>query len=90
MCMAPNMPAPPPPPPAPEMPEMPAPPPPPPAPPPAPVGVPKEAAKVSTIGAAVRGKTGRRPSGAAALRMPTPRQMTGQVTGLNIPQTPKG
>lgn len=74
------------------MPQMPAPPPPPPAPPappPTPVGVPKEAAKVSTIGAAVRGKTGRKPSGAAALRMPTPKQMTGQVTGLNIPQSPK-
>ena len=77
MCLAPSMPAPPPPPPA------------PPAPPPAPVGVQKQPAKVSTIGATVRGKTGRQPSGAAALRMPTAQRMTGQVTGLNIPQTPK-
>ena len=71
------------------MPELPAPPPAPPAPPPAPVGVQKQPAKVSTIGATVRGKTGRQPSGAAALRMPTAQRMTGQVTGLNIPQTPK-
>ena len=70
------------------MPQMPA-PPPPPAPPEPPMQVPTEAARVSTIGAAVKGKTGRQPSGAAALRMPTPRQMTGQVTGLNIPQTPQ-
>jgi len=68
------------------MPELPPPPPPPPAP---PVGVQKQPAKVSTIGATVRGKTGRQPSGAAALRMPTSQRMTGQVTGLNIPQTPK-
>jgi len=68
------------------MPELPPPPPPPPAP---PVGVQKQPAKVSTIGATVRGKTGRQPSGAAALRMPTAQRMTGQVTGLNIPQTPK-
>lgn len=71
------------------MPELPPPPPAPPAPPPAPVGVQKQPAKVSTIGATVRGKTGRQPSGAAALRMPTAQRMTGQVTGLNIPQTPK-
>lgn len=71
------------------MPELPPPPPAPPAPPPAPVGVQKQPAKVSTIGATVRGKTGRQPSGAAALRMPTTQRMTGQVTGLNIPQTPK-
>jgi len=86
MCLAPSMPAPPPPPPPPQMPELPPPPPPPPAP---PVGVQKQPAKVSTIGATVRGKTGRQPSGAAALRMPTSQRMTGQVTGLNIPQTPK-
>ena len=88
MCFGGSPPAPPPPPP---MPQMPAPPPPPPAPPgpPIPMQVSKEAARVSTIGAAVKGKTGRQPSGAAALRMPTPRQMTGQVTGLNIPQTPQ-
>jgi hypothetical protein len=86
MCLAPSMPAPPPPPPPPQMPELPPPPPPPPAP---PVGVQKQPAKVSTIGATVRGKTGRQPSGAAALRMPTAQRMTGQVTGLNIPQTPK-
>ena len=71
------------------MPELPPPPPAPPAPPPAPVGVQKQPAKVSTIGATVRGRTGRQPRGAAALRMPTAQQMTGQVTGLNIPQTPK-
>ena len=86
MCFAPPPPQMPPPPP---MPHMPAPPPPPPAPPEPPMQVPTEAARVSTIGAAVKGKTGRQPSGAAALRMPTPRQMTGQVTGLNIPQTPQ-
>jgi len=86
MCFAPPPPQMPPPPP---MPQMPAPPPPPPAPPEPPMQVPTEAARVSTIGAAVKGKTGRQPSGAAALRMPTPRQMTGQVTGLNIPQTPQ-
>ena len=86
MCFGGSPPAPPPPPPMPQMPAPPPPPPAPPAPPPAPVSA---GQKVASIQSQATTKGAKQASkGAAAFKAPKPMigTITGQTTGLNVPE----